>query len=397
MIVLGVQCLATLLYADHTARLAWSAVAQAAHDTGASLYPRQAGTLQDALGSFSRRWPLSEEGVQWGAAVAKALLQHRSSDKAGPASEAFQMFHAPPFGAYEHSPDPINNKPETMYAPKWGSVSPWFLSNLHDPTMALPDPKTVHYAADYNVTKMLGKNDSVTRTEDERNIGVFWAYDGHFGIGTPPRLFQQVVDAIVTKLGRGRHCRKVNSGLKLLRLYGAVSGAMADACISGWYEKYKWGFWRPVVGIRFPESVDGTEPDPEWRPFGTPVSGVKPNPGDIPLEPISSSGRTPPFPAYPSGHAIMGTAVLRAAATVLQLPDTFTFSLVSDELNGETKDQSGMTRPRLPRTFTIKEAIEENKLSRVYLGVHWMMDVEEGSKTGAVIGNAVGAAFPKRV
>jgi hypothetical protein len=90
----------------------------------------------------------------------------------------------------------------------------------------------------------------------------------------------------------------------------------------------------------------------------------------------------------------MSTAVLRAAATVLQLPDTFSFLFASDELNGETKYQSGVAQRLVPQRLTIKEAIDENDLSPVYLGVHWMMDVEEGSKVGAVIGNTVSAALP---
>jgi hypothetical protein len=281
-----------------------------------------------------------------------------------------------------------------MYAPKWGSVSPWFFTDIHAQAMSLPDPKTLEYVKDYNMVKSLGKHDSTSRSSDDTEIGVFWAYDGAFNIGTPPRLFQQTVDAIVKKLDRGAGRRKVDSGLKLLKLYAVVSGAMADACIAAWYEKYKWNYWRPVVGIRFTPGLEGAEPDETWKPFGLPLTDVLPKAANIPQVPISATGRTPMFPAYPSGHATMGAATLHAAMSVLQIPETFTFSLTSDELNGKTKDQSGLTRPNSPRSFTIKEAIEENNLSRVYLGVHWIFDTDQGALLGSDIGQKVASTFP---
>jgi vanadium chloroperoxidase len=226
---------------------------------------------------------------------------------------------------------------------------------------------------------------------------VFWAYDGASGIGTPPLLYNQVVDAIVSTLEWSGDTAKVDSGFKLLKLYGAVAGAMADACIYGWYEKYKWNYWRPVVGIRYTPGVYGTEADPDWRPYGVPLTDSAPKGENIPPEQITSSGQTPMFPSYPSGHAIMGTAALHALMQTIDVSEDFTFSFVSDELNGETKDQSGLTRPLLPRTFTIKEAIQENAASRVYLGVHWGIDVEAGIKQGALIGDQVGSSFPHKL
>ena len=42
-------------------------------------------------------------------------------------------------------------------------------------------------------------------------------------------------------------------------------------------EKYKWKYWRPVVGIRNGSTYPHTKADCHWAPFGAPMSNsVKP-------------------------------------------------------------------------------------------------------------------------
>ena len=69
-------------------------------------------------------------------------------------------------------------------------------------------------------------------------------------------------------------------------------------------------------------------------------------------------------------------------------PDNISFQMVSDELNGINRDlrqpynpdmpitdQLGTVRTRVDRTFSsCWEALWENALSRVWLGVHWSFD-----------------------
>jgi hypothetical protein len=59
------------------------------------------------------------------------------------------------------------------------------------------------------------------------------------------------------------------------------------------------------------------------------------------------------------------------------------FTIVSDEFNGVTKGNDGITRPYMPRSFsTLSQAEEENGQSRIYLGIHWAFDKTEAIVMG---------------
>jgi len=98
---------------------------------------------------------------------------------------------------------------------------------------------------------------------------------------------------------------------------------------------------------------------------------------------------TPPFPAYPSGHAVFGGALFQTLRNFYRT-DNISFTFVSDELNGVTVDNSGTVRPLLPRSFAnLSQAEEENGQSRIYLGIHWSFDKTEGIVQGRRIADHV--------
>lgn len=73
--------------------------------------------------------------------------------------------------------------------------------------------------------------------------------------------------------------------------------------------------------------------------------------------------------------------------------DKIRVRFVSDEFNGITSDHDGIVRPEWEQTFTLKEGIEQNKISRIYLGVHWIFDATAGETVGKVIAAKAVAAF----
>lgn len=330
--------------------------------------------------------PQIAQGLAWGQRVAAAMLASRRND----GSDASNSMYAPSTQPYRHRADPLNPG-QGFLGPLWGQVKPFGFTDLRgvNGITPLPDPlSTPQYVADFDQVKGKGRNQGGTRSDDETTIGLFWAYDGARNIGVPPRLYNQVVRAIVAK--KGGVSEATNA-----RLFAMVNLAMADAGIQAWYEKYRYNLWRPVVGIREADagwgptaqgdSLSDTQGDPYWQPLGAPRTNS-----------AGAPSFTPNFPAYPSGHASFGTAALRVTQAVLNLPDSFEFDFVSDEFNGENIGATGV-RPRHQRTMTLAGAIEDNILSRVYLGVHWLLDGRSGAAIGRQIASKVVAAFPAKV
>ena len=166
------------------------------------------------------------------------------------------------------------------------------------------------------------------------------------------------------------------------RLFALVNAAMGDAGILAWDQKYIHDFWRPVLGIRehdasmgpvapTPTSNIDNDCDPEWLPLGAPASNS------------FDRNFTPPFPAYPSGHATFGAAALHmirlfygVAPGNRAADNVFSGPVVSEEANGITRDNAGNVRPKHARAFPrgLWQMIEENGFSRIFLGVHWSFD-----------------------
>jgi hypothetical protein len=188
----------------------------------------------------------------------------------------------------------------------------------------------------------------------------------------PPRLYNQITAQIADQMG--------TDVVSLARLLALVNTAMADAGIAVWESKYYYELWRPIAGIR--ESDQGTGPtgagdgnaatigDPTFVPLGAPASN------------LTGPNFTPPFPAYPSGHAGFGGALFEILRSFYRRDDV-AFTFVSDEFNGVTLDHDGNVRPLIPRSFaSFSEAEEENGQSRIYLGIHWAFDKTQGIAQG---------------
>jgi hypothetical protein len=359
-----------------------AAIAQAAHDALVGMYPHQQAMFDAALRDSLKQVPdgsSEAQGVALGAHVARDILRARRDDGAGHMME-FSSTNVP--GAYQTYP----GEPPAL-TPMWGDVLPFTMSSVADfiapPPPALDSPE---YAAAYNEVKNYG-GDGVSmptlRTAEQTNIGLFWGYDGTPGLGTPPRMFNQIARTIATQAH--------NSPVQNARMFALINFAMADAGIASWDTKFVYDLWRPVRGIRQTDpagnSLDDGNPattaDPNWSPLGAPFSNAA----------NGQQNFTPPFPAYTSGHATFGGAVFETLAKFFGT-DHVAFTVASDEFNGINRGADGVVRPVMTRSFTsFSQAAEEVGQSRIYLGVHWAFDKTAGIAEGNAIADYAYAHF----
>ncbi len=136
-----------------------------------------------------------------------------------------------------------------------------------------------------------------------------------------------------------------------LEMLAKIGIALNDAAVLTWEAKYQYTTERP-------ETYIGRLIEPNWQPLH----------------------ESPSFPSYPSGHSIFGAA----AASVLT--NTFGESFkMADYSHDNRKEFLGK-----PRKFSsFHEMANENALSRMYMGVHYRQDCEEGLRYGFQIGDEV--------
>jgi hypothetical protein len=129
--------------------------------------------------------------------------------------------------------------------------------------------------------------------------------------------------------------------------------AIADALIACFDAKYTYNTWRPVTAIR--TGLGGIGPVADWLPAIV----------------------TPPFPAYPSGHACAaGTA--REVLERIFGPDGHAIELTSATAPGVTF-----------RYASFKAIADQIDDARVYGGIHIREDQEVGGELGRKVGRFV--------
>lgn len=343
-----------------------AAAAEAAYRTLAPLHAGNAHALQlinhryEAQMAAVPDGAAKTHGIEFGAAVAEALMVLRATDGFD-ADPTYTLGGNP--GDWRPTPD----GPDVPgFSPHWGNVTPWGLisGSQFRPTRLMDYGPlsnflaSAEYADNINGSanvlgvKDWGARDSTLRTAEETEIAWFWANDRD-GTSKPPGQLVELSKVIAAD--------RATTMSQNARMFALVNMAMGDACIAAWDCKYSTpcDLWRPTDAVRETQD-DGnalTIPDPAWLPL---------------------NDFQPPFPAYISGHGTMGAA--HAGIMAALFGDSTTFTLGSDEF--AVNPGLGYD-PHQTRTFdSFSQAAWENAVSRIYLGVHYYIDALDANTVG---------------
>lgn len=320
------------------------AVAQAAHDTLAALYPARQAIFDQALAEDLAGVPLglARQGAAIGKEVARQILELRASDGVS-TPVAYTPPNADP-GKWQPTPPDFSGAAGANV----GLVTPFAIESSAQfrpgPPPALTTPE---YAAALNEAKAIGSATNSTRTADQTLVAGLWRV---------PLTNFAVWNRVAQDVARDQDTNLADSA----RLFALLNMGINDGLQTSFASKYHYELWRPVTAIQR-AAEDGnadTEADPTWTPL---------HPG------------TPPYPTYAGNAATVGAV----SATVLA--DVFGTDAVPF-----TVDFSSYGFPGVTRSYDgFWDAADEEARSRVYGGIHFTFDSVAGQQIGANVGGYI--------
>jgi hypothetical protein len=216
---------------------------------------------------------------------------------------------------------------------------------------AIPPPDFIPFdstpgSAYYNQFVQVYEKEKIL-TQDEKEVAIWWSDDPEVTPTPPGNSYYLATVAI----------RKAKPNLvKCAETYARLGIAVADAFRNCW--KWKYQFFTERANTFVPQHIDQ-----RWESFWP----------------------DPPFPAFPSGHAIQAAA----AATVLTdlYGDHFSFT---DSIHvGRPRDEIRNTDFKARHFNSFWQAAEETAMSRFYGGIHTPQDNMKGLEKGKIIGTNV--------
>ncbi|MBB4077953.1 hypothetical protein GGR28_000554 [Lewinella aquimaris] len=310
-------------------------------------------SLEAAVESFARgqvAGEVADRSIDFGRRIAEMIFEWSKSDgghRAYLRNFNKAMVHPdrpggwkPPLYAQSFSHHPLH--------PEWGTNRPFLPANYNMQRPEIIPYDTVPGSAYYEQFKVVYDTDrQLTRAQKEAAL---WWGDDPDETFTPPGHSYYIATLVLEQ--------KQASLIECAETYARTGMAVADAFINCWKWKFEFFTERPNTFI--PRFID-----PKWESFWP----------------------DPPFPAFPSGHAIQASA----AAAVLS-------DLHGDEQVIVDRAHEGRLRDEvrdvdfLPRNFSrLSDVARETADSRLYGGIHTPQDNDVGLERGAKIGANVNA------
>ncbi|MFF4426344.1 vanadium-dependent haloperoxidase [Streptomyces sp. NPDC001549] len=251
-------------------------------------------------------------------------------------------------------------EPSDAVTPNWGKVKPFVLrsgSQFRPPTLRgftsydemLASPE---YARQVDEVRRVGAVDSTERTDDQTVVGWFWNHDLN-GTYHPPGQLLQLTGTVAKKFKLDTY--------DTTRLFALSALSLADAGIAAWDSKLDSPIneWRPVSAIRATGGANAT-----WEPLSADRSGAP---------------WTPCFPAWTSGHANFTAAWAGAMQHYFDRDDV--------SFTAHSEDPHTLVLSRQMNSFS--QVAQEGEFSRLWLGVHFRWDAEDGREIGTNVADYV--------
>jgi hypothetical protein len=317
-----------------------AAAVSAAHSVLTKLYADKAPQLdaeRDKSLAAIADGPAKTHGVAVGMAAAEAIIALRTGD-------GFEIVvpYTPKSEPGQWQPTPPDFTPAFM--PGLGEVATFAIGNARQFRAAPPPPlQSKRYARDYHEVKRVGEAQSTERSAHRARLAHFYDATDADGIYYPAA--RQISAARGGTLSQNA------------RLFALLAMAIWDGAVACFETKYHFNLWRPTTAIRAAQTDgnDRTEPDPNWQPLVF----------------------TPPFPAYPSGHATFGGAA----------------RVILEHEFGPGGHSITLSNPKVPdivlRYNNFKRITDDIDEGRIYGGVHYRFDQEAGALLGKRVGEYI--------
>jgi hypothetical protein len=342
--------LKTLPPPEVDAKLHWPAVANGAiANTVRGLYQTLSPNMRGDIGRLEEKFATEfrkngslrdyERSVQHGRAVSEAILAWAATD--GFAAHNNCRYLDPQSVVERWRPTPPAFMP-TPLQPCWGQLRPMALVSGRECAASGPPKFTNSMNSEFHAAAVEVYKVGSSLTPEQKIIADYWA-DNPGDTGTPPGHWIDIVSQIArsSKLSLS----------KAAEAYARVGIAVHDAFIGCWYTKYAHNLKRPVTYIN--DNVQG-----QWRSYVA----------------------TPPFPTYPSGHSV------QSAAAAHVLTDMFGQKTFRDT----THTDHALVPALKPRAFkSFQAAAAEAAVSRLYGGIHYAFDNNDGLTSGECIGRTI--------